>query len=263
MLPLPMPSITAAATAAGYDAVNMANDFAGVVWKSTTTAGSHVISIDLGSAQTLDAILCFGCAGATTASTIIVQGASDAGMTTGFWTSGANVPFLAGATFPSHGRGVGYWEATTPPPTRRYWKLYIDTQGAALTIARIAMGKRLILGRNFGFGAGFGVRDLGTVDWSKAGVRLRRRAAKLRTVSVTFPAVTQDEAEEKVQPLIELVAGQEPIVLVTNPEADALRQTRCYIGHLVGELGTVWARAGRFEWKASLVDLFPVPKATG
>jgi hypothetical protein len=258
-------AITASDTAAGYAASNMGNDHAGVVWMSPSGLGGVTIFVDFGAgnAQAPDAALFFGCTGASTSWIMTIQSADDAAFSVNAANVASNVPFLAGATFPAHGRGVGYWEASGVVTARRYWKFVIQSLGSLpVTIARLALGNRILLERNFSFGAGFGVRDLGRVDWTRAGVRLRTRGAKLRTVGLTFSNVRKDEVETKVQPLIEIAAGQEPIVLVTDPAASAQRQTRCFIGHMIGELGTIWASPAGWEWKAQLVDLIPVPKAS-
>lgn len=263
MQPLAMPSVTAGSTAAGYAAANMASDYAGVVWKSAGGASSVAIAVDLGSAIALDAAIFFGCTSAQTAWTLTVEAADDAGFTTGLVSYASAIQFVAGSGFPSHGRGVGFWSASSATAAKRYWRFTIGAlSNAQVTIARICVGKKLQLNRNFAFGGGWGVRDLGKVDFSAQGVRIRRRAAKLRTIGLSFPAAHKDEVEQKILPLIEVVAGQEPIVLVTDPDADALRQQRCYFGHLIGELGTIWRTAAAWEWRANLVDLIPVPKSS-
>lgn len=261
MRPLVPLSLVATDTAAGFSPANMLNDHAGVVWKSPPGYSSLSITIDLGSAQTIDAAMFFGCTGASTAWTLVVDAANSADFSSAYWGDPVTGQFLAGSDMPSHGRGVGMWTASASM-SRRYWRFTLtNLTGAVVTIARLAMGARLTLERNFAFGAAFGVRDLGRADFSSAGVLLRRRAAKMRTVGITFPAAKKDEVEQKIQPLIELAAGQEAIVLVTDPAAHAQRQKRCYFGLLVGDLGTIWPVPHRWEWRVNLVDLIPIPKA--
>lgn len=259
MLPIVV-TPSANSTAAGYDAANMANDHAGVVWKSNTGVGTISIVADCGMPHRIDTALFFGCTNASAAWTLSVQSADDAAFTVNPTVHVSGAPFLAGANFPTHGRGVGYWTTDAVLPPRRYWRFLIGGHaGAAITVARLAIGRRLTLERNFGFGGAWGVRDLGAVDFSTTGNRLRRRAVKLRVLGLTFPAVRKDEALTKVQPLVELAAGQEPIVLVTDPAVSADRQKCCYFGHLTGELGQVWRSAVAFEWRANMIDLIPIP----
>ena len=257
-------TMTASATAAGYDPSYVLNDYLGVVWKSPAGASTRSLTIDLGASGPagLDAALFFGCTGATTAWTILVEAANSADFATSYWVDPAGaVPFLAGSTMPTHGRGVGFW-TSTGAPWRRYWRFtFGNLSNAAVTIGRLAFGARMLLERNFAFGAAFGVRDFGSFDFSIQGVPLRRRAAKLRSIGVTFSWVRKDEVIAKVQPLIELCAGQEPIALVTDPAADADRQLRCWFGPMVGDMGTIWRNAKSFEWKVNMIDLVAIPKA--
>lgn len=261
--PLVPASVTASSTAAGYAASNVMLDYSGVVWKSNTGGASQSVTFDMGAGVTAapDSALFFGCTAAAAPWTLTIEGADDAAITINVVTAATTVPFLAGATFPSHGRGVGYW-AGTATAARRYWRFTIGSLAtAAVTIARIAIGTRIQLDRNFAFAGVFGVRDFGSVDWAASGILLRRRAAKLRTLSITFPNVRKDEVETKVQPLIEWAGGQEAIVIVTDPTVDTQRQTRCWFGVLVGDLGTIWRGPLAWEWRASLVDLIAIPKS--
>lgn len=258
--PMPFSVAAVSSVAAGYDAANMANDHMGVVWRSLT--GSDVVGfvIDLGADIAVDTILLMGCTQASLAWEMAIDAATDAQGSTfpgGSW-SGGNVPFLAGAVMPTSGRGRALWMAPLAggPPPSRYWRLTVkNLSGAAVTIARIVIGKRIQLQRNFTFGAAFGVRDLGNAEFSPRGVFLRRRGAKLRSVGLTFSSVYKDEVEAAVHPLIETVGLTEPIALVSDPDPDAQRQNRIWFGPLVGDLGTVWPRANGFEWRANVVGL--------
>jgi hypothetical protein len=264
MRPLKPALIASSFTAAGFDPLNMLNDYAGIVWKTTSQTGI-TFDIDMGSAVSLDAFLFFGCTGASTSWTMAISAADNSLSTSGAVAVASGVPFLAGADFPSHGRGVGYWDAGSAViAAKRYWRITIQNLGpGVVTIARLAIGQRLLLERNFAFGGGWGLRDLGQVEFSPTGVLVRRRAAKLRTLGLTFPNVRKDEVEAKIQPLIELNAGQEPIVIVTDPAADAKRQLRCWMGWMIGDLGTIWRSPSGWEWRANLIDMIPIPKSSG
>lgn len=263
MWPLKPVAILATNTpATGYPLLNMTNDFAGVVYRSRSGLSSETLYVDLGlSPLPVDAALFFGCNGAKSGWTLTVSASDDFdGL-----VNNVNYPtagFLAGAAFPTHGRGVGLWESSGAAITRRWWRYaFAGLAGDQLVIGRLAMGERLRLERNFGFGGAFGLRDLGKVEFSANAVMLRRRAPKLRLLGISFPSVRKDEVEEKVLPLVELAGGQEPIALVTDPEPHAQRQRRCWFGPLVGELGTIWPRPSGWEWRVGLIDLFSIPSA--
>jgi len=258
--PLPFSVAAASSAAAGYDAANMANDHMGVVWKSASGNPYQQLIIDMGADVAIDTIVMVGCTGAQDGWTLRVWAATEA-QGTGFppesWRDDP-MPFLAGSVMPVSGRGRCLWMAPAsggPPPSRYIFLGFDGLSGAAVTIARIVIGKRVQLARNFSFGAAFGVRDLGNADFSPRGVFLRRRGVKLRSVGLTFASVYKDEVEAVVHPLIETVGLTEPVALVTDPDPDAQRQNRIWFGPLVGDLGTVWSRASGFEWRANVVSL--------
>jgi hypothetical protein len=257
--PLPISAMTAGSTVAGYDPASVMNDYLGVVWRGSGT--TPYLQADLGSAQAVDAVLMFGCTDATAGMTVQITGADNAAITLNPVVAYTGT-FLAGANFPTHGRGVGYAEFAAPI-TKRYWYMQFGSvPGGGFSVGRLVLGSRLLLARNFDFGAGFGLRDLGSADVSNRANLLRRRGPKLRTVGVTYSNIYKDEVIAKVQPLIEFNGATEPIVLVTDPAADADRQKRAYFGLMTGDLGTIQRNSVGFQWKAQLTDLVPIPKAS-
>lgn len=258
--PLAIAAATASATAAGFDPAYVGNDYMGVQWKSPTGAASRSLVIDLGGDTAFDTIALFGLTGAQPGWTLQVEAATAAqgsGFPGGSWV-GTAAGLLAGTAMPTSGRGKSLWLApsASPPPASRYIRLtFAALSNAAVAVSRVAIGKQFQFARNFEFGAAFGVRDLGSFEFSARGVPLRRRAEKLRSVGISFGNVYRDEVEAIVHPLLEQVGNTEPIVLVTDPDAHAQRQNRMWFGPLVGDLGTVWPRASGFEWRANLVGL--------
>lgn len=257
--PLPFASVTASSTAAGYDPAYVGNDYMGVVWKSAAGAASRTITVDMGSDVVLDTALLLGCTGADANWTLKVEAATAAQGNTfpaGSW-AGATLPFLAGTAMPTSGRGKALWLApASPPPASRYWRFTLGGLGTgAATIARLVLGRKLQLDRNVVYGAAFGVRDLGGVDFSRRGVLMRQRGQKLRTVNVTYPAATRAEVEGYVQPLLEELGNTDPLAFILDPDADAQRQNRIWFGVLLGDLNTVYANPTGYEWRANIVDL--------
>lgn len=257
--PLPIVAATASSSAAGYLPEYVGNDHAGVVWKSGVGQASQSITIDLGADMAVDAALLLGCTGASAAWTLTIQAATaaqGAGFPGGSWSSGA-MPFLAGSAMPVSGKGRTLWLGTgSPPATARYWRFTVSgLSNAALSIARIVLGRKIQLARNFQFGAAFGIRDTGSADFSIRGVLGRRRGVKMRSVGVSFGSVHKDEVEAVVHPLIEQVGITEPIALITDPDAHAQRQNRIWFGTITGDVGTVWQKPDGFEWRVSLVGL--------
>lgn len=257
--PLAMPAVTASSTAAGHDPAYVANDFLGVTWKCSASDALPSITIDLGSDREFDTVALFGLTGAQSNWEMQVVAGTAAGGS-GFGGSpwyGPVVPLIAGAVMPTSGRGKALFMAGDGgPPPSRYVRVYIDPQSVqSVTVGRVVIGKRIQLHRNFQFGAAFGVRDLGSFDFSARGVPLRRRGEKLRSVGLTFPHVHRDEIEDHTAPLLERIGNTEVIALVTDPDAHEQRQNRMYLGPMVGDLGYVWSRANGFESRANVVGL--------
>lgn len=258
--PLPLVLVTASSSALGHDPAYVGNDHMGVVWKSGGGGASQTLLVDMGGDVAADALLLLGCTGANAGWTLRVQAATAAqgpSFTAGFWDSG-DMPFLAGEIMPKTGRGRALWLAPTGmgPSPSRYWRVTIGgLAGAPAVVARLVLGLAMRLERNFQFGGAFGIRDLSQVDFSARGVLLRRRGVKLRSIALTFGNVRKDEVEAKVNPLIEEVGNSEPVAAITDPDPDAQRQNRIWFGPIVGDLGTVWAKPGGFEWRVGLVSL--------
>jgi hypothetical protein len=256
--PLAMSSISASNTASGYDAGYLGNDFIGVVWKSDSGLSSVTVTVDLGSDVAFDAACLSGCVGAQAGWTLQVKIATEAQGSgfAGAWT-GDTETFLAGTESPRHGRSKALWLAPSgAPASGRYIRFTIASLSSLpVTIGRIVIGKKIQLARNFSFGGAFGVNALGSVDFSVNGVPLRRFGKKLRAIGISFGHVHRDEVEEKIQPLLEVAGNDTPVMVVTDPDAHAQRQSRIYFGFLVGNIGTVWARPNGFQTQINLVAI--------
>jgi len=250
--PLPLTGATASSTMPGHDPAYVGNDFMGVVWRSAAAASTDLV-VDLGRDQTIDTALLLGCSGATAAMTLEVATATSAAGSV--FAAAAAQPFLAGSEMPTSGRGIAFWQAAAPI-VARYVRFRIGGLGGAqAVVARVAVGAAIRLGRNFSTGSQFGVRDLGKADFSRHGVLLRNRGAKLRTIGLSFQSIDKPEVEAAVHPLLEQVGNTEVIAMVTDPAADPMRQRRIYFGPLVGDLGTALRKANFYQAQANLVSL--------
>ena len=159
---------------------------------------------------------------------------------------------------PTSGRGKALWlaPAVSPPPPSRYIRITLGApSNSVFTVARVVIGKRFQPSINFKFGAAFGVRDLGKIDFSSRGVLLRRYGAKLRTTGLTFPHVHRDKIDAVIQPLMERIGNTDCVALVTDPDAHEQRQNRMYFGPLIGDQESIWARPGGLEWRANMVGM--------
>ena len=252
MAPLPIAAASASSSAAGRDPAYVGNDYAGVVWRSAS-ATAATLTLDLGADQTVDTLALFGVDGAGAATLLSIDGATAAQPGT-FTALTPAAPLLAGAVMPRSGRGVAL--ADFAPAVCRYLRLNFGAPVSPIEVARAVVGKRIALERNFGLGGSFGVRDLGSVEFSRRGVLMRRRGKKMRTASISFSNIHRDEVEAMIQPLIERLGNTETVLLVTNPEPHQERQNRCYFGFLVGDLASVQRRVDGFEAQANVASLF-------
>ncbi len=263
MSPLRWVSITADSRAVGFTEANLMPwpvPRMGRVWRSDTGAPTRGIVIDLGSDQAVDTIALFGVGNANAAPSsawtwsVALATAAQGPFSGAFW-QGAIVPLLAGSAQPVSGRGKALWMAPAgAPAVARYIAInFIDLAGAAIQIAMIAVGKRFQPERNYSYGAAFGVRDLGQVDYSPRGVVLRRPGVKLRGMGLTFSSVRRDELEDTLQRLFEQVGNTDPVVLVTDSDPHPHRQNRMGIGHLTGNLGSIHRQPGAFQAEVNFV----------
>jgi len=257
--PLPIASVTASSTAAGFAPANVGNDYSGVVWQSTGEA-TPTLKLDLGSDVSIDTIALFGLAGIAADKMLtiaIATAAQGSGFGAGAFSNFTAAPVLAlaGSQMPTSGRGIGLYSVAAPMVGRH---VLITFQGmtAAIQVARAVVGKRIQPERNFGFGGSFGVRDLGSLDFSARGVLLRRRAKKLRTAALTFSNINRDEVEAQTKPLLEKIGNTEMVAIVSDPSADPQRQNRCYFGPLVGELAHTQRNARGWEARINIVSIF-------
>lgn len=263
MRPLQWAAITPSNTASGFSAANLAPwpvPRMGRVWRSDPGAASRGLTIDLGSDQPIDTIAIIGIgAGNSSPSSawqlrVDLATAAQGPFTGASWT-GPTSQLLAGATLPVSGRGKALWIAPSgAPAAARYIGInLLSLSNAAIQIAMIAVGQRFQPVRNYSYGAAFGVRDLGAIDYSPRGVVLRRPGAKLRGMGLTFASVRRDEVEDSLQRLFERVGNTDPVVLVTDPDAHPQRQNRMGIGHLSGNLGTIHRVPGAFQAEVNFV----------
>lgn len=246
--PVSIVATTASSTATGYDADNVGLDRMGLVWRSNTGSATQSIILDLGSDVTFDTITLHGMNAPddTWQLTVEIETNAQGGTFSGSqWTDSAQ-DLIAGATMPVSGKARGLWQAPGGAPSAgRYIKLTFSVlASAAIEVARICVGAKIQLTRNYRLGAALAIRSLGKLDFSARGVLLRRQGVKLRGAGIGYDAATQTEVEGAIMPLLENVGNDTPVVLILDPDADAERQRRIYYGFLTGDLGAIYAKVG-------------------
>lgn len=237
------------------------NDYAGVVWRKELTnpdspAPEAGIFFDAGADIAIDTMLVFGLEGIADDTTVQLYGWTDArGLVIGSPETGFGG--LVGAGVLPAPKRRSALASVDVPIVSRYFQLAIYTKKPDIVgAARVVIGRRIQLERNFSFGASFGVKDLGSLEFSRRGVLLRNRGSKLRTTALTFSSVRKSEVEQLTKPLLERIGNTECVALVTDPASNAQRQNRCYFGPLVGDLSQTWRRADAWEAKINMVSIF-------
>ena len=259
--PKAMASITASATASGYDPGNVGLDPSGVVWNSGAGSSTRSLTIDLGADTAVDTIVLTGLHDAQPGWTwtIDLATAAQGAFSGAFWTS-SSAALLAGEIMPESGLGRAFWQAEAgAPAAARYVRInFAGLAGAAVQVSRVAIGAKIQLERNFQYGAAHGVRPMGAADFSTRGALLARAGVRLRGLGISFLHAHRDEVENRVHPLLERVGNNRPIAIVRDPAPHEQRQNRIYFGVLTGNLGTINRRPGGWQADFNLVDLEPV-----
>lgn len=256
-------SIVASSTAAGFSPSNLFHLPSlrmGRVWRSAPAAGTEALVIDLGADQPVDVAALFGIGngnappGAGWEYQVNLATAAQGAFTGAFWSTGW-LPFLSGAVLPVSLRGKQLWlaPAGAPPASRHVRFQFRNLGGASLQIALASVGSRFQPARNYSYGAAFGVRDLGQLDYSPRGQVLRRPGAKLRGMGLTFTGLRREEVEEKLQRLFEEVGTTDPVVLVSDPDPHPQIMNRMGIGYLTGNLGSVHRVPGFYQAEINFV----------
>lgn len=242
-------------------ASNLLNDYAGVVAQTSCTIGATnqaKIQLDMGANVSVDTILVFGVELFPTNGNLIVNYATQAqGPFTGAFSTDTSGSAYAGSAPMTTGKGVSVWMLSAPV-TARYFQIVYEAVvgGKSVRASRVAIGQRIQLQRNFSYGAGPGVKDLGSLDFSARAVLQRRTAKKLRTLTLTFSNLKRDEVQASVRPMLERQGNTGMVAVVTDPSVDADRQNKCYYGALVGDLNVVQRNAVGWETKVNVVSIF-------
>lgn len=258
--PLTWASITASSQQTGFAPASLSPwpvPRMGRVWRSATGGASQTLTIDLGADTPLDTIAVFGLGNQNAAPsaswqwTIALASAAQGAFTGAFW-NGTAQDALAGSVLPVSGFGKALWRAPSgAPAAARYVRItFSGLSNASVQAAIVAIGKAFVPARNYSYGAAFGVRDLGVLDYSPRGVIARRAGARLPGFGLTFNALRREEVEGELHRLFEQVGNTDPVVLVTDPADHAERQNRIGLGHLTGNLGSVHRVPG--FWQAEI-----------
>ncbi len=240
--------------AAGTSAAFVANDFMGMVLRANSNTAPAAALLDFGFVRPVDTVAVLEAVCRTSAALGISVAVGNDPTFASFieqidlTPAATETPTLSG-----RGVGVGFFSTTH---FCRYALVQVRSDNTfAPEFARAVIGTRLQPGRNFSFGVGRGVNDLGTVEFAPRGAFLRRNAARRRTLGLSWQYLTEIEAEQQALPLLEAVGTTEALFACLDPDPDPSRIRRCYFGPLQGNPALSWRGRDRWEKRLQIVSL--------
>lgn len=240
--PLSFSTVTAEGSAAGTDPTYLGNDYIGVVHTGTGNPTGHVVA-SFGSSSEWDTVAFLSMNGLDGATQTITAGAFSSGSVQ------LNASHDTGKT-----RKNSFYRAAAVQ-TSTSVRADFAGLGAPFSAGRLVVGKALQFTRNFSFGMAPGVQDQGNVEFSKDGVLLRRYGRKLRRLDIQWSALTREEAEAQVLPLLELVGNTDPVLIVTDPDASDYLNSRMFFGWFVGNLQMPQQAYDVWQWRTTLLSV--------
>lgn len=238
--------------AAGTAAANMLDDRMGLVWRSTSSTGGSFI-LDAGAATLFDFVSLLSVLPTTFNLQVRAYDSlvnAQAAGATGLTYDSTALSQMAGSSVPVSGR-QNTWLEPASGNTQRFWRFDITGTASAPEVARVVMGAKLQFSRNYSFGLSPGIGDTGGVEFSPTGAMLRRRGKRFRTLDIAFESLSSSEVEASLLPLLELVGNTEPVLIVTEPDANAERSRRMWFGFLQSEQKTARRAYDLWTWRAT------------
>lgn len=249
-LPFTVSASGTGSIAPGSARANVGNDYMGMVARAIVS-DSLMLIMDLGGAFPIDTIALLNAHIPSGATAWHIYRSDDATTWTGLTSPGMSGDELA------TGQGKRHPLHLFPAPvSARYWRVIINAQsGFQPEIARVLIGRRTQYTRNFDFGLQRGARDLGEGEYGVHGAMLRRRGRILRTLGLSWGAVSKEEAEARALPFFEAAGNTESVFACIDPAAHAERSRRCYFGTLEGNAAMTWRAHDMWEKRLQMVSV--------
>jgi len=250
--PLALAAVTADSSAAGTEPAALADDMIGVVHRGTGTPTAWV-EVDLGSSRAVDFAAFLATEGAATGQRVRAAD-TQADLTAAPTFDSGVVDFAAGAQAGAFGRVHSWWE-TSPAQSFRWWRFDINGLTEPFAAGRLVLGRRTAFARNFSFGGGPGVRDLGRMEMSTHGALDRRRGAQARLLAIAWEALTRAEVETTLMPMLESLGRTELLLVVTDPAPHDRRARRMFFGFIAEDIETVQRHFDIWAWRTRLTSM--------
>lgn len=229
VVPLPLGTITTGNERSNFPASHLdLEQDAGMVWKSNGNGGLYVRG-DFGIARNVDFVALMS-ANATSSTTIRVRlGDTQAEVDgTADYDSGA-LPFISPAiTNPS---GIYHSHLELPSvQNKQWWRIDIGGHTGDFQASTLVMGQRITPSRYYDQGYGFGIDDLGTLQFGQTGVVNEEYGIILRTLRFRLSWLTEAEWEQTFRPILEGRGQRGFLYWCLDPEPHQYRQNKTYLG---------------------------------
>ena len=114
--------------------------------------------------------------------------------------------------------------------TKRWWRIDITGHTGDFEASTLVLGQAITPSRFYDIGFERGVRDLGSLDFSRFGVFDEEEGAIFRTLDFTMAWQTEAELEASFRPMVESLGSRGVVLVVFDPEATTYRQAKTYLG---------------------------------
>ena len=111
-----------------------------------------------------------------------------------------------------------------------WWRIDIGGHTGDFQASTLVLGRRIASAKFQDFDYQFGVEDTGKAEINRFAVMDRQEGVVLRTLDMTLNWISETEFETDFRPMMETVGTSRPAYLCFDPEANAYRQQRSYLG---------------------------------
>lgn len=228
IIPLELGTITTGNEIAGKPAANLNRKKAiSLTWKSSGTANLWARG-DFGSAKSID-FMSLVSANALAGTTIRLRlGATQAAVDGVAGYDSTALAFIS----PSIADGVPVHSHLEIGSVQsyRWWRIDIAGHTGDFEASTLVLGKTIEPSRYYNIGFERGIRDLGSLSFSRFGVFDEEDGAIFRTLNFTLAWQTEAEIETSFLPMAEALGSRGVVFVCFDPQAAAYRQSKTYLG---------------------------------
>jgi len=141
------------------------------------------------------------------------------------------LPFISPAIEREDGLYHSHLELPAPV-TASAFRIDITGHSGPFEASMLVMGQKIEPSRFYNWDREFGVKDMGSGDFTPWGVFNEQPGVIMRTIDFTLGWQTETEFEDRFRPMIEQLGTRRPLYLVFDPEPHAARQAKTYMGVL-------------------------------